>query len=466
MVRGDEVGTGQSPGFLNAFSVTTWDSYYDLVEWAADQPWSTGKVGLLGISYLAVGQWQVAARRPKGLAAIIPWEGLADFYRDASRHGGILNNSGLNYVWNRQIGPNQYGLPGRAARKWGDDTIEGSLPEDQLKALRTTLLEEIRPSRFRDDARMASVNYNVEDIQVPLLSVANLGGILLHLRGNVYGYMHAGSEFKYLRFIVGRHDLPFFYEEEVELQRSFLDAFLKGNDPTGWSRKGEVPPVSLILRKGNVGYNDPVAEKKFARREEMEWPLARTQYTKMFLTSDGGLSWERSENQLVSSVQYPAAGGGPLPSSSIAFTSEPMAAEVEVTGHIVVHLNVATRTDGKGSMPSDIDLFVNIRHITAAGEEVLYTGTTGEAAPVVKGFLRVSMRKTNPDHPRHRAWLPHRDYLSTDALPVIPGEVYGVDVEVWPTNVILQKEERLVLEVGSCDLDGSGLFQHDDPVDR
>lgn len=47
------------------------------------------------------------------------------------------------------------------------------------------------------------------DVKVPLLLVANWGGILLHLRGNVEGFVHAGSELKYLRFITGQHDLPF-----------------------------------------------------------------------------------------------------------------------------------------------------------------------------------------------------------------------------------------------------------------
>jgi putative CocE/NonD family hydrolase len=73
IVRADERGLGQSPGFLDTMSRGTSECFFDVVEWAADQPWSSGKVGLLGISYYAGTQWRVAARRPKGLAAIIPW---------------------------------------------------------------------------------------------------------------------------------------------------------------------------------------------------------------------------------------------------------------------------------------------------------------------------------------------------------------------------------------------------------
>ena len=75
VVRADERGAGNSPGKLDSMSRGTADGFFDLVEWAAQQPWSNGKVGLLGISYYAGTQWRVAARKPKGLAAIVPWEG-------------------------------------------------------------------------------------------------------------------------------------------------------------------------------------------------------------------------------------------------------------------------------------------------------------------------------------------------------------------------------------------------------
>ncbi|KAB8260268.1 Alpha/Beta hydrolase protein [Aspergillus pseudonomiae] len=468
VVRADESGSGQSPGFLDCLSPTTIDSFCELIEWASEQTWSNGKVGLLGISYFGATQWQVAARRPKGLAAIVPWEGFSDFYRDATRHGGILCNAGIDGIFKRQIGPNQYGLPGRAARNRGDDTIEGSLSEAELAMNRVTLVDRAREARFRDGDHYASVNFNLEDVQVPLLSVANLGGILLHLRGNVQGYTHAGSDFKYLRFIVGRHDLPFYYAEEVEIQRSFLDAFLLGQDRVGWSRKGAVPPVDLILRKGNVGYNDPQSESKFLRRKENEWPIARTQYTPLFLQSDETLSWTKpTDLTMPHKVEYHAFGDGDNCHPSVSFTSPQFELETEITGHIVVRLNVSmSRCRWQSTKPSDMDLFLSLRHIASSGEEVFYTGTTGEPAPITKGSLRVSLRRTNPQHPRHRPWLPHRDYLSTDVLPVIPNEVYTVDVELWPTNVVVQRGERLVLDIGASELAGSGLFQHDDPSDR
>ncbi|WXC65067.1 hypothetical protein SNK03_010877 [Fusarium graminearum] len=464
IVRADERGLGQSSGKLDTMSRGTSEAFFDVVEWAAEQPWSSGKVGLLGISYYAGSQWRVAARKPKGLSAIVPWEGMSDYYRDRCRHGGILSNAFIKFWWNRQVITNQYGRPGRSARNWGPDTIEGDLPDDELEANRQDQTIDNQVNRFRDDTYYASKEYDMGDIEVPLLSVGNWGGILLHLRGNIEGYIHAGSKFKYLRLITGRHDLPFYYEEEVEIQRSFLDAFLKGEDRVGWSEEGKVSPVSLVLRKGNVGFNDAEKEKVYPRREESEWPIARTQYKKLFLTPEQGLSWGEPKTDR-KKISYKALGTLEKP-EVLQFSTPAFEAETEITGHVVAHLNVSVSPDPSGPTPSDIDLFVTLRHIDPSGQEVYYTGTAGDPVPVTKGWLRVSLRKVDQEHPKHREWLPHRNYTSKDVLPVIQGEVYAVDVEVWPTNVVVDKGGKLVFEVASGDTQGSGIFQHNDAVDR
>jgi predicted acyl esterase len=465
IVRADERGLGQSPGFLDTMSRGTSEAFYDVVEWAADQPWSSGKVGLLGISYYAGSQWRVAARQPKGLAAIIPWEGMSDYYRDRCRHGGIFSNKFINFWWNRQVVSNQYGLPGRAARNWGPDCLEGDISDEEREKNRQDQNIDNLNNKFRDDEYYASKEYDMGDIQVPLLSVANWGGILLHLRGNIEGYLQAGSEFKYLRVITGRHDLPFYYTEEVEVQRSFLDAFLKGEDRVGWSVKGKVPAVDLVLRKGDVGFDDAKAERVYERRTETEWPIARTRYTKFYLTPEQSLSQVQPIVTRPKKLSYEALGSLENP-KLLQFTTPEFEQETEITGHIVAHLNVSVSPHASGSTPSDIDLFLTMRYISPSGKEVHYTGTAGDPIPLAKGWLRVSLRKTNPSHPRHREWLPHRDYFSTDVQPVIPGDVYPVDVEIWPTNVLVEKGGKIVFEVSSGDTQGSGIFQHNHPEDR
>ncbi|KAH7147099.1 Alpha/Beta hydrolase protein [Dactylonectria estremocensis] len=433
VVRADERGLGQSPGLLDTMSRGTSECFFDVVEWAAEQSWSSGKVGLLGILYYAGLQWRVAARKLKGLAAIIPWEGMSDYYRDRCRHGGILSNNFISFWWNRQVLVNQYGKAGRSKLQFPphgpgargqEDTIEGDLPEEVLVQNRKDQTQDNTNNKFRDDDYYASKEYNLEDIDVPLLSVANWGGILLHLRGNVEGYTRASSKFKYIRFITGRHDLPFYSPQEVEIQKSFLNAFLKGQDDYGWTEPGKVAPVTLTMRKGN--------------RDEEAWPIPRTQYTKC----PGNLK----DPKLVQ------------------FISASFEEETEVIGHVTAHLNVSVTPDNSGE--TDIDLFVTLRHIDPAGKEVLYTGTAGDGIPLCKGWLRVSNRKVYEDHPKHCSYRPHREYLSADVQPVKAGEVYTIDVEVWPTNVVVEKGGKLVFEVSSGDTQGSGVFQHNSDIDR
>lgn len=401
---------------------------------------------------------------------------MSDYYRDRCQHGGILSNKFIGFWWNRQVLVNQYGKAGRSQLKFPpdgpgargqEDTIEGDLPEEVLVKNRQDQTIDNAKYKYRDQDYYASKDFRLEDIEVPLLSVANWGGILLHLRGNVEGYNHAGSKFKYLRFITGRHDLPFYYKEEVELQRSFLDAFLKGDDRVGWSVPGKVAPVTVTLRKGDVGFNDAEKEKTYPKREEEAWPIPRTQYTNYYLTPDKGLAATRPAAAEPSKVSYKALGNLESP-QVVQFATAPFEQETEVTGHITARLNVSVTGGGAGGAGEerDIDLFVTLRHLDAAGKEIFYTGTAGDPVPLTKGWLRVSARRVHAEHPYHRPYLPHREYFSTDVQPVRDGEVYAVDVEIWPSNVVVDKGSRLVFEVASGDTQGSGIFQHCSETDR
>jgi putative CocE/NonD family hydrolase len=98
VINADLRGWGTSEGEPDLLSEQEGLDIYDLVEWAAQQPWSTGRVGMSGVSYLAVSQWIGAATRPPHLCAICPWEAFTDFYRDFARPGGILE-SGFLTLW-------------------------------------------------------------------------------------------------------------------------------------------------------------------------------------------------------------------------------------------------------------------------------------------------------------------------------------------------------------------------------
>jgi putative CocE/NonD family hydrolase len=77
MIHADERGSGKTSGQPDIMSHREIADYKELIEWAGARSWSNGRVGLMGIT-----QWRVAALKPKGLAAIMPWEGAFDRYRD------------------------------------------------------------------------------------------------------------------------------------------------------------------------------------------------------------------------------------------------------------------------------------------------------------------------------------------------------------------------------------------------
>ncbi|KAF4975252.1 hypothetical protein FDECE_18590, partial [Fusarium decemcellulare] len=175
VVRADERGIGQSRGFLDTMSRGTSEAFFEVIEWCAEQPWSSGKVGLLGISYYAGSQWRVAARKPKGLAAIIPWEGMSDYYRDRCRHGGILSNNFIKFWWNRQVVANQYGRPrdeeivldaktggqGPKRPKSSPESLEGNLSPEERAQNRQDQTVDNRLYRFRDEEYYASKEYDM-----------------------------------------------------------------------------------------------------------------------------------------------------------------------------------------------------------------------------------------------------------------------------------------------------------------
>jgi putative CocE/NonD family hydrolase len=275
-VRVDSRGAGRSPGVLDCFSARETRDYANCVEWAGVQPWSNGKVGLTGISYYAMNQWQVAALKPKHLAAICPFEGAADLYRDGVRHGGILTSFWIRW-YPAQVSSVQNGLGtrGRINHNTGEPIAGPQTEPPELLARRLADLPAEHRGHDLFDAYFQERTPKLEDIEVPILSRGNWGGIGLHLRGNTEGFMRAGSRQKWLEMHGDTHWTEYYTPAGRNLMRRFYDHFLKGED-NGWDRE---PAVLLNVRHPG---------ERFAFRKEHEWPLARTQWTRAYLDAAQG----------------------------------------------------------------------------------------------------------------------------------------------------------------------------------
>src|SRR5271170_2344630 len=451
-VRVDSRGCGRSPGYVELWSPREARDFASCIEWAGVQPWSNGKVGLNGISYYAMNQWQVACLKPKHLAAICIWEGAADFYRDVSHHGGILSTFLQNW-YDMQVKPVQHGVGAKGQRsRMNGDWVAGppTLTAEELGGNRFDF-GKVAFEHALDDEFWRAMSPDWSKVETPLFSAANWGGQGLHPRGNFEGYTQSASKQKWLEAHGIEHWTHFYTDYGRSLQKQFFDHFLKGA-PNGW-RDG--PPVRLQVRHVD----------KFVERAEDGWPIPRTRWTKFHLEpSQQGLSTEPPG--AASALSFPAIGDG------MTFVTAPLAAETEVTGPVAARLNVSSST-------TDADLFLVLRVFTPDFKEIVFQGALDPHTPVAQGWLRASHRKLDTTKS-----LPYRPYHAHDERqPLKPGEIYPLDIEIWPTSIVVPAGYRVGLSVRGRDyvyggpsggrlsnfkneLTGCGPFLHDDPRDR
>lgn len=450
-VRVDSRGAGRSPGHLDVFSPRETRDYYECVEWAGTRPWSSGRVGLLGISYYAVNQWQVAALRPPHLAAICPWEGACDYYREFTHHGGILNTFVAAW-YPAQVTSVQHGVGTRGARNpnTGEPVAgPGTLPDDELAAYRADAPGELRAHPY-DGAFYRDRSAELEKITVPVLSATNWAHHL-HTRGGFEGWARASSGQKWLE-VHGLHHLTEFYTDRgIALQKRFFGHFLKDED-TGWDRQ---PPVQLSVRHVDGG---------FETRAEQEWPLARTRWTRLHLHPGNGALAEALP-AATTSVAFAALGDG------LTFTTGPFTEETEITGPAAARFFVSSTT-------TDADIFLTLRVLDPDGGDVTFVSGLDPAGVAGMGWLRASHRAVDLERSLpYRPWHPH-----DRAEPLTPGEIVPLDIEIWPTSVVAPAGYRLALTVQGRDFEfpgdgpwpefngvpmrGHGIFLHTDPYDR
>ena len=425
-VRVDSRGAGWSPGTIDVWSRREARDLAECVEWAAAQPWCSGKVGLSGISYYAMNQWHVAALRPPHLAAMIPWEGAADFYRDVTHHGGILCDFVANW-YSRQVTTVQYGLGSRSAvnPNTGEHVAgPADLDESELLRNRTDIGEQVR-ARPLDGPWYAERSADWERVTVPFLSAANWGGQGLHPRGNFEAFTQAAAEQKWLEVHGGEHWTHYYTSYGLDLQRRFFDHFLRGAD-NGWERTA---PVRLNIRHPG---------ERFVVREEQEWPLARTRWTRAYLDAES-LSLSAEPPSAGARVSYEALGNG------VEFALPAFDEPTELTGPLAARIFVSSSTD-------DADLFLVLRVLAPDGTEVTFQGALDPNTPVAQGWLRASHRRLDPVRS-----LPYRPYHPHDAWEFLtPGEVVALDVEIWPTCIVVPAGYRVVLSVRGKDYSFQG----------
>ena len=454
VVRVDSRGAGRSPGVLDIWSAREAQDFHDCIEWAGTRDWSNGKVGANGISYYAMNQWQVAALQPPHLAAICVWEGAADFYRDLAHHGGILCSFGRTWfpsqVISVQHGKGTNGYRSRMNGEW----VAGppTLTEEELGSNRRDFWKDCIENPLDSADYWQSRMPDWSKVKVPLLSSANWGGQGLHPRGNFEGFVRSASDQKWLEVHGIEHWTEFYTDYGVDIQKRFFGHFLKGED-TGWSRQ---PRVVLQVRHPG---------ERFVERHEEAWPLPNTAWTRYYL-DPGDHSLKAEPVSDTSEATYAGLGDG------VTFLTPPMDTDTEVTGPMAARLWISSETP-------DADLFLVVRVFSPDMKEITFQGALDPHTPIAQGWLRASHRKLDEE-----LSLPYRPYHTHDEIqPLEPGEIYELDVEIWPSCIVIPEGHRLGLTVRGRDYEwpggtgeglgtlgraftGVGPFKHEDAGDR
>jgi predicted acyl esterase len=380
------------------------------------------------------------------------WEGAADWYRDMTHHGGILSTFWANW-YDMQVKTVQHGLGERGPRSRITGSLvcgDRTLSDKALAANRCDFGDEILAHPLDDDYHKARSPV-WERVTAPLLTAANWGGQGLHPRGNFEGYLRAASSERWLEAHGLEHWTHFYTDYGVALQKRFFARYLKG-ERNDWERQ---PRVLLQVRHVD----------RFEERGEDDWPIPRTRWTRFYLHPDGHTLDARPAPR-AGTVTFDALGDG------VTFLAPPCDADTEITGPLAAKLFVSSST-------ADADLFLVFRVFTPDLREVTFMGAIDPHTPIAQGWLRASHRKLDPK--LSTAWRPY--HAHDERQPLRPGESVGLDVELWPTSVVVPKGHRIALSVRGRDyewqastgarlsnfkneLRGCGPFLHDDPRDR
>ncbi|MBR0185849.1 MAG: CocE/NonD family hydrolase [Synergistaceae bacterium] len=422
IINPDSRGANNSNGDLNYWGTENSLDGYDTIEWAAAQPWSNGKIGMSGNSWLTVSQWFIAGERPPHLTAIAPWEGFYDHFRETANRGGIPNPAFPEAIFETF-----------ASRNW---------IEDQPRMVVThTLLD----SYWEDKIA------KIESIDIPAYVVASYTNPV-HTHGTFEAFRKISSKEKWLRVHDTGEWFDYYQPENVEDLRKFFDHYLKGID-NGWEK---TPYVRLSVL-------DP-GHENIVNRVESDFPLERTEYGKLYLsnciTGNSNRSADNESNSNRSGVKCADSRLLSLKpeekhsiisydveseNSSVCFLF-PFEQDTEITGYMRLHLYV----EAQGA--DDMDLSVTVEKVDNNGKQLTDT-KTGQVIQST-GLLRVSHRALD-----EKLSTPFDPHLCSDKEELLhPGQIVPVDIAIWPMGMIYHKGEALKLTISAWEYHNVGTM--------
>ncbi|MFG1609776.1 CocE/NonD family hydrolase [Actinoplanes sp. NPDC049265] len=422
----DVPGTGRSEGIWDPVSRAEGEAIHDMIEYAAEQSWSTGAVGMIGMSYYCWSQWNAARTRPPHLRTIVAYDGATDAYRDWMYHGGIPSMGFLlNWLYHAVLMQHQAN---------GIDFAVGGKDRFLYEALSHPLDD--------DWQRRRSPFWELPDVDIPVFSVGVWGKAGLHLRGNFTGFERVRGP----KHLLVTHPPTFdqaqmYYFDEEFHRRELLpwyDRHLKGDD-------------NGVMDRPAVRY---YVNNERAYRRATTWPPEHVRETAFHLTgthsgvtrslNDGSLTeakpesdddrttWSYPDPRWLAGVTTFDQHGRPDHVARVTtFTSAQMDRDREFTGQGVLVLHTSTDQ-------TDLDVVAKVSLLPVDG---------GPPLKVSQGWLRASHRAEDPE-----LTTPMRPFHThAEAVPLEPGHVYELRVELLPFSVLARTGDRIRLEISNHD---------------
>ncbi len=391
-------GTSGSTGTWWFFDEQERRDLFDLVEWAADQPWSNGDVGMIGISYFAIAQIGGAAVRPPHLRAVFPFEVSPDLY-EAAYHYGLFSSSFIT-PWLTMLGvvaPKgdsfwRGSIANMARRVLKEPWVHrrvGNINGESAKGVLQLLMKAPYDADPWDDLwRAAAVDHQIRDafwdertvvpmlgqVDIPVYVGCDWDNVPMHLSGTFTAWRGLGHNPQVRMALLPDGSTTWPWGSMHVEALAWFDQHLKGND-TGIL---DGPPIRYWL---------PVAEEW---RTSDVWPPT-TEYLALGLGSDGRLAAVPAEGSreylcLGTALNRPSRAHRSDPPSVLFWQTEPLSADLDMAGDIELQLTAT-------STAMDTAWIVMLRDVAA----------DGAIADVTGGWLRASLREVDVDASRPRA---------------------------------------------------------------
>ncbi len=434
---------------------------YDTIEWIAAQPYSNGKVGMFGGSYVGATQMLSAISNPPHLAGICPVVTASNYHDGWTYQGGAFEQW-FNESWASGLAQDTFEHKIETNPDSKEEVnvlplsaypimkLSPSLVDTSASVLAPYFLDWLAHPAFDEYWKRVSIEDHFANIHVPALHIAAWYDIFLG--GSLRNYMgikaNSGSEDarkgQRLLVIIGGHAgggrkigvVDFGAEAEKFQENEFMlrwyDFLFKGVQNEFASGK----PVKIFV----MGLNQ--------WREEEDWPLARAKATRYFLHSqgfansakgNGALSTSPPTSEPVDKFTYDPGKPVPTTGGPLCCDQQHLAAgprdqrSVEEREDVLVYSTPPLEHDLEVTGPVRLEFFASSSAVdTDFTAKLVDVAPDGTAINLTEGILRAKYRdsQTTP------AWL-------------TPGQVYQLSVDLWATSNVFQAGHRIRLEVSS-----------------